>query len=210
MTETCGPHSVYRFRHPPEHPGTVGQLQPGMQRRIVDTESLNEGAVLSDGEQGELQVRGDALMLGMVKRERAEVFTPDGWYPTGDLCSQRDGYLYFHGRVDDMIKSAGANVSPREVEAVLASVPGVAQAMVTGVADPKRGTVVGALLVPKPGATLDKQQVRSEAAKQLSAYKVPRVILVMDAAQLPLLSSTKVDRRRLVAMLGEEAARSEA
>jgi len=206
MTETCGPHTMYRFEHPPGHEVSSGTFQPGMEHRIVDADS---GAVLPLGEMGELQVRGDALTVGMVKRERAEVFTPDGWYGTGDLCSIRDNYLYFHGRVDDMIKSAGANVSPREVETVLAGLPGIAQAMVTGVADRKRGTVVGALLVPKPGAVIDREAVRAAASRQLSAYKVPRVMLVMEASKLPLLSSTKVDRRKLIAMLTEEAERGE-
>jgi acyl-CoA synthetase (AMP-forming)/AMP-acid ligase II len=205
MTETCGPHTIYRFEHPPGHELSNGTFMPGMQHRIIDADS---GAEQPEGGMGELQVRGDALTVGMVKRERADVFTPDGWYRTGDLCSIRGGYLYFHGRVDDMIKSAGANVSPREVEAVLATLPGVAQAMVTGVADPKRGTVVGALLVPKAGAVIDREAVRSAAATQLSAYKVPRVMLVMEASRLPLLSSTKVDRRKLIAMLAEEATRS--
>jgi acyl-CoA synthetase (AMP-forming)/AMP-acid ligase II len=176
-----------------------------MEHRIVDPDS---GAVLPEGDQGELQVRGDALTVGLVKRERADVFTADGWYGTGDLCSIRKGYLFFHGRIDDMIKASGANVSPREVEAVLASIPGVAQAMVTGVTDRQRWNVVGALIVPKPGAALDEKFVRSEAAKRLSSYKVPRVVIVMEAAKLPLLSSTKIDRRRLVAMLAAEAARA--
>jgi acyl-CoA synthetase (AMP-forming)/AMP-acid ligase II len=205
MTESCGPHSIYRREHPAEFQGSFGAVMPGMEHRIVDPDS---GAVLPEGDQGELQVRGDALTVGLVKRERADVFTADGWYGTGDLCSIRKGYLFFHGRIDDMIKASGANVSPREVEAVLASIPGVAQAMVTGVTDRQRWNVVGALIVPKPGAALDEKFVRSEAAKRLSSYKVPRVVIVMEAAKLPLLSSTKIDRRRLVAMLAAEAARA--
>lgn len=205
MTETCGPHTIYQREYPAEFKGSFGPFMPGMQHRVVDTVT---GEPLPEGEQGELQVRGDALTVGMVKRERADVFTPDGWYGTGDLCSLKKDYLYFHGRVDDMIKSSGANVSPREVEAVLASIPGVAQAMVTGVQDAQRWNVVGALVIPQAGVTLDREAIRAQAAKQLSSYKVPRVILVMEASKLPLLSSTKVDRRLLVKMLSEEAARN--
>src|SRR6185369_6031033 len=132
MSETSGPHTISLPDLPDHLIGSMGPPMPGMQHRIVDVDT---GKELQSGETGELQVRGDALMAGMVKRDRAEVFDADGWYHTGDLCSWKDGHIYFHGRLDDMIKTSGANVSPREVEAVLMGLPGVAQASVSSVPD---------------------------------------------------------------------------
>lgn len=124
MTETTGPYTVQQRFLTEDQRGSVGPLMRGIEGRLVDPET---GKVIatwldgdtsadSDGQIGVMHLRGDTLMLGMVKRERADVFTPDSWYVTGDLCSFRRGHLHFHGRADDLIKTAGANVSPREVE----------------------------------------------------------------------------------------------
>jgi acyl-CoA synthetase (AMP-forming)/AMP-acid ligase II len=200
MTETCGPHHVSHVDLADAYIGSMGTPMPGMEGRIVDVDT---GAVLGENQPGELQIRGDALMIGMVKRERGEIFDADGWYGTKDLCSYRDGHVFFHGRVDDMIKTSGANVSPREVEAALMLLPGVYQAMVSGVPDEQRGTVVGAIVVPKPGAVIDTAELRKEVAKKLSPYKVPRVFVVIEPSKLPTMSSSKLDRRALIRLLTE-------
>jgi len=198
MTETAGPHGIAYHDLPDEFKGCFGPPAPGMEYLVVDVETRQP---LPDGAQGELLVRGDCLMLGMVKREREQVFTRDGWYATGDLCSLRNGWLFFHSRVDDMIKSAGANVSPREVEQVLTAFAGVAQAYVCGVADAARGAVVGAIVVPFADARVDVDALLAHARAALSSYKVPRVLLVKDAAEVPMTSSTKADRRAIVRLL---------
>jgi acyl-CoA synthetase (AMP-forming)/AMP-acid ligase II len=203
MTETGGPHTISVFDIDPELPNSFGTPMPGMQLRIVDPHT---GSDLPDGETGVLLVRGDSVMQGLVKREREEVFEADGWYRTGDLGSFRGNHLYFHGRADDLIKTSGANVSPGEVQAVLRALPGVGDAHVTGLPDPERGAVVGAVVVPEPGHSLDPDQVRAAAREQLSGYKVPRVILVVQAADLPMMSSGKVDRRAIIAQLRDARA----
>jgi acyl-CoA synthetase (AMP-forming)/AMP-acid ligase II len=211
MTETCAIYTVLQRFLPEDQRGSVGPLMPGVQAQLVDPESgriiasWSDGDVEADsgGQVGIMHVRSDVMMLGMVKREHADVFTPDGWYVTGDLCSFRRGHVHFHGRADDLIKAAGANVSPGEVEAVLTRIPGVASANVSAVPDRKRGTVVGAAIVPEPGAVLGAEMIRKEAAKSLAAYKVPRVIVIVEAADLPKLPSSKVDRRALARMLRE-------
>lgn len=200
MTETCGSHHIAHPELPDDLPGSMGTPIPGTERRIVDIET---GRVITDETPGVLQVRGDAVAVGMVNRERADIFDPDGWYSTGDLCSVRKDHLFFHGRVDDMIKSSGANVSPREVEAALMALPGVGQANVFAVSDATRGSVVGAIIVPKPGATLDADAIRTQAAQSLSVYKVPRTIAFVEAAKVPMLSSSKIDRRALIKLLQE-------
>jgi len=211
MTETNGPYTIQQRYLPEDQRGSVGPLMCGVEGRLADPDTGEilatwiEGAANADsgGRIGVMQLRSDVMMLGMVKRERTEIFTPDGWYNSGDLCSFRNGFVHYHGRADDLIKASGANVSPREVEAVLLRIEGVASANVTGVPDRGRGNVVGAVLVAQPGAMLDGDAIRREAAKSLSSYKVPRVILVLDASEVPTLASSKVDRRALARMLRE-------
>ncbi len=211
MTETNGPYTIQQRNLPEEQRGSVGPLMRGIEAQLVDADT---GRVLatwldgdeqadSDGQIGVMQVRGDVLMLGMVRRERSDVFTPDGWYSTGDLCSFRRGYLHFHGRADDLIKASGANVSPREVELVLLKIPGVSSVQVLGVPDQARGNVVGALIVPQPDTTLNIETIRREAAKSLSSYKVPRAIVILEASKVPMLPSSKVDRRAVLKLLSE-------
>ena len=211
MTETAGPYTIMQRNLPEEQHGSLGPLMQGLEARLVDASSSRvlgawEGGDAnadSDGQVGELQLRSDVMMLGMVKRELADVFTSDGWYSTRDLCSFRRGHLHYHGRVDDLIKASGANVSPSEVEAALLKIAGVASAHVAGVPDRVRGSVVGALIVPDPGATLDARIVRTEAARSLSSFKVPRVILILEASRVPTLPSSKIDRRALAKLLQE-------
>jgi acyl-CoA synthetase (AMP-forming)/AMP-acid ligase II len=197
MTESCASHTVSMPDYPDSLAGTLGPPMPGIEHRILGL----DGKEAAPGEVGELLLRGDTMMLGMVKRERADVFDADGWYRAGDLCSMRDGHLFFHGRIDDLIKTAGSNVSPREVEQVLMALPGIATANVSAVPDAARGSVVGAILVPRPGVTLDPEAIRREAAKTLASYKVPRVLLILEAAAIPMMSSGKPDRRALLRML---------
>jgi acyl-CoA synthetase (AMP-forming)/AMP-acid ligase II len=178
MTETFGPHSNRAW----------------FDYKVVDHES---GATLSDGEIGEFCVRGFGLMLGMYKKEREEVFDVDGWYHTGDRGYLEDGRIWFKGRYSEMIKAAGANVSPLEVEQVLESFPEVGQAFVLGVADPVAGATVAAVVVPAPGATLDPDELRVRVNRELSTYKVPRRWLVLAADDVPWLGTGKPDKRSL-------------
>lgn len=170
-----------------------------MDHRIVD---LDTGALLGEGFPGELHLRGDTLMLGYAGREPHEVFDRDGWFATGDICSIRDAHVFFHGRRDAMIKTAGANVSPAEVEAALLTLPGIAEAHVLGVADPERGQVVGAILVPDDGAMLDRDTVLQAVRPLLSSYKVPRKLVIVAAA--PATATNKLDRRAAVRLLDEQ------
>jgi len=202
MTEACGPHTVSYFDVNDEFLGSVGDPMPGMEHRI---ENLDTGQEADPGERGELLVRGDTLMIGMVKREASEIFAPDGWYRTGDICSRRQGHLFFHGRIDDMIKTAGANVSPPEIETALASLPGVSQAYVYGVPDAVRGALVGAVIVPELNAQLSPEEIRTAIAKLVSSYKVPRIIVIAKASEIPTMSSTKVDRRAMIRLLANAA-----
>jgi acyl-CoA synthetase (AMP-forming)/AMP-acid ligase II len=181
--------------------GSFGKPVPGLEARIVDPETLRDCPI---GVVGELWFRGPALMAGYYGRERHEVFTADGWYRSGDLCSvDAQGFFYFKGRRGDMIKTAGANVSPREVEAALRDVTPCAQAIAFGVDDAERGQIVAAAVVLPAGATFEESALRAALREKLSAYKVPRRILALSPEQLPLLSSGKPDLRRLAELVAK-------
>lgn len=203
MSETLGPHTFDDGSPlPPEKAGSFGPSVPGVEHKVVDPVTLEE---LPTGEVGELWLRGYPLMLGLHKRERAETFTPDGWYRTGDAGRfDEDGHFYFTGRMGDLIKTSGMNVTPREVEAVLEEQPEVSTAFVTGVDHPDRGQDVVAAIALRPGESLSADEVRRRLRAELSSYKVPRHVAVFASqAELPMLESGKLDRRRLTALLGE-------
>jgi acyl-CoA synthetase (AMP-forming)/AMP-acid ligase II len=211
MTETSAVYTVLQQNTPEDQRGSVGPLQRGVEGRLVDVETGEVVATYGEGERdadsggksGVMHIRSDVMMLGMVKRENADVFTPDGWYVTGDILEFRRGHIHYKARADDLIKSAGANVSPAEVESVLLKIDGVSAAHVAGVPDEVRGSVVGAVIVPEPGAKLDLEGIRKAAATSLAAYKVPRVVVFCDLADLPRLPSSKVDRKGVAKLLAE-------
>jgi acyl-CoA synthetase (AMP-forming)/AMP-acid ligase II len=144
-------------------------------------------------------------MNGLYKKERYKVFDDDGWYHTGDKGCIKDGYLYFYGRISEMIKTSGSNVAPREVELTFETYPEVGLAIVMGLPDPERGEIVAAALAPKPGMTIDVDLVLERAKKELSSYKVPRVVLALGDTDVPFLASGKPDRLKLRDMLAEQA-----
>ena len=133
-------------------------------------------------------------MQGYHKRSREECFDADGWFHTGDLVrTDADGFFYFVGRLSGMIKTGGANVSAAEVEKAIAKVTG-AEAHVVGIPDAERGELVAAV-VAQPD--LDETAVRERLKAELSAYKIPKRFIALPRAEVPLLSSGKVDMRQL-------------
>jgi acyl-CoA synthetase (AMP-forming)/AMP-acid ligase II len=203
MTETCGPHTAcpageFGQELPEELHGSFGRTVPHVQHKIVDPES---GAPVADGVDGEICVRGYNVMDGMYKRERHDVFDDDGWYHTNDRGSWHHGCLFFKGRLSEMIKTAGANVSPREVEVALEQLPGVELAQVVGLPDEKRGELVAAVLVSTPDGALDIDEIVERLREAIASYKVPGRFAVTTHDDIPLLASTKIDRRELARRL---------
>ena len=134
MTEMCSSHTLWDQYDPlPEsRRGTFGKSLPGIAHKVVDPDTGDEVPI---GDDGELWARGYSLMQGLQRREREDVFEPDGWYRTGDAGHfDADGWFYFTGRLGEMIKTpGGANVTPAEVEAALMAYPDVLEAYVTGI-----------------------------------------------------------------------------
>jgi acyl-CoA synthetase (AMP-forming)/AMP-acid ligase II len=203
MTETGGPHTMVEVPDmplPAELRGSFGIPLPGLvSHRIVDPAT---GVEVPVGQQGEIQVRGQIVMSGIYKQERHEVFGPDGWYATGDRgWFDGKGHLHFTGRASTLIKTAGSNVSPAEVESVLDSMPGVLHSFVVALPHPVRGQVVGAAVVPSHGAEVSTDAVIAHARANLSTFKVPTVVRLVAESDLPMLATGKVDRQALVALL---------
>lgn len=118
----------------------------------------------------------------------------------------QDGYLYFLGRLTEMIKTSGANVAPREVEAVLVELPEVREAIVFGVPDERRGEAVAAVIVPEGDAPIDPEAVRAYVRSKISSYKAPTLILTLDDADIPRTSTGKVKKSELREQLLSRAA----
>jgi acyl-CoA synthetase (AMP-forming)/AMP-acid ligase II len=180
----------------PEHRrGSFGNPAPGFDINVVEPSS---GRPVQEGELGELCIRGPYVMQRYYKRSREECFDADGWFHTGDLVAvDREGFVYFIRRRGSMIKTAGANVSPAEVEKAITKVTGGAVAHVLGIPDPERGQVVAAVVAVENGIPFDEAALRRQLRAELSAYKIPKKFAVLPPADIPLLPSGKVDMRRL-------------
>ena len=132
------------------------------------------------------------------KRSREECFDADAWFHTGDLvATDRDGFVYYIRRRGSMIKTAGANVSPAEVEQAIARATGGAVAHVLGIPDAERGQIVAAVVALENGDQFDETTLRRKLAEELSVYKIPKRFAAIPAAELPLLASGKVDMQQL-------------
>lgn len=187
----------------PRHRGmseTVGTWS-GVECKIIDPKT---GEELPEGQEGELVIRGPGVTQGYYKKEREEVFDADGWLHTGDRCLIVDNRPFFLGRFYEMIKTRGANVSPREVELVLESFPDIAHALVFGLPHLEMEEEVTAVIVPAPGATPDADSIRTRAHKELSSYKVPtRIEILTGESDVPWLGSGKPDKLALKARLAD-------
>ncbi len=140
---------------------------------------------------GQIQIRGPHMLRGICRRSREEVFTPDGYYPTGDLgLLDADGFLFYRGRADDMFKVSGATVYPSEVERALRGIAGVRAAFVVDLGGRRRLAAVV--------TTLSVDELRAAAKELLSAFKVPTVWLILDSEDaVPFGATGKPDKKRI-------------
>ena len=188
---TCG--STINPVGGPRKAGTVGLPFPGQELRILGA----DGKPVPPGENGEVSVRGANVMRGYLGRpdDTAAVIS-DGWLSTGDLGHvDEDGYLTIVGRSKEMIIRGGENIYPKEIEDVLAGDPTVLEVAVIGLPDEKWGEVVVAFVQARPGATVDVKALMARCREQLSGYKRPTAIHVLDA--LPKNTVGKLDKRAL-------------
>ena len=206
MTETCGPHTFDRMdlELPEKLRGSFGRAVPGVSHKIIDPET---GRTLGPGEFGEICARGYSVMQGLYKVEREDAFDADGFYHTGDAgFFDAEGHLFFEGRLGEMIKTGGANVAPREIELVLATMPEVLAAHAVGIPHPSRGENVALAVVLRDGARLDRDTLHARLKEELSAYKLPRHYFFVSSEEIPMTDSGKLDRRRLRETLAKRVA----
>ena len=187
----------------PPRPGSPGHAQPGRRVAVLADDPTAPDDPLPPGVAGLLAVhRSDpGLMLGYGRRPDEEAAVLRGeWFVGGDRATiDADGYVWFQGRADDLIKSFGYRLSPVEIEAALASCPGVAEVAVVGVPLSADKTIVTACVVPQPGAALTADALAAHAQRALAAYKRPHEYRIVDA--LPRTANGKLLRRALLADL---------
>jgi amino acid adenylation domain-containing protein len=195
---------------PPEElkrrPSSVGIAIPGTEAYVVD----ENGTRLSNGGIGELVIRGAHVMKGYWENpEATDKALKPGPLPwekvlyTGDLFrTDAEGFLYFVGRKDDIIKSRGEKVSPKEVENVLYALPGIREVAVVGSADPILGMAIKAVVALAPGCDLTEQNIIRHCAKHLEDFMVPKFVEFRD--ELPKTDSGKISRRLVNALEAAE------
>jgi len=170
--------------------GSIGRAVPGVEVKIVDDNDKE----VPVGEAGEIITRGPHIMKGYFRRADATAQRiRNGWLYTGDVGKvEADGYYYHLGRRDDMIITGGLNVYPAEVENLIYTYPGVQETIVFAIPDAKRGQVIGAAIVQRPGATVVEKELLSFLRANLANFKVPDQIVIRES--LPRTSSGKTIR----------------
>jgi acyl-CoA synthetase (AMP-forming)/AMP-acid ligase II len=191
-----------------ERRGNNGRPCSGMQLRIVDPIT---GAPLGAGSEGEIAVKGVTLMRGYYKVAPEQVFDADGYYHTQDGGSiDSDGRLHWTGRLGNLIKTGGANVSPVEIQGLLEGHPELKVAIPVGVEHPTLGEALVLCAVPIDGATPDEAAVRAWLRARVAAYKVPKRVLFFRADELAYTGNQKIQieplKQAAVRRLREERA----
>ncbi len=161
--------------------GTVGRALPGVEIKIIDSET---GRELADGQSGELCSRGHVVMLGYfnLPQKTAEAIDADGWLHSGDLAMRTpEGYFRITGRLKDLIIRGGENIYPREIEERLYQHPAVEDVQIVGVPDRKYGEEVLAWIKLRPGSSVAEQDLRDYCRAGLAHFKTPRYIKFVDS-----------------------------
>lgn len=200
-TETFTLITTYPANTPQEeHRDSNGVPTAGSIIKIVEPLT---GATVPIGERGEIAVKGPTLMMGYIGIPLSESVDDEGFLRTSDGgYIDEDGRLFWEGRLNDIIKTGGANVSPLEIDAVIRECPGVKISQTVGVPDELLGELVVSCIVPHEGAELDEATIRTYAKEKLASYKLPRRVLFVAEDDLETTGSSKIktaDLRKLAA-----------
>ena len=175
-------------------PGSVGPALPGVSLRVVN----DAGNEIPAGEVGHLQVKGPNVFSGYwrMREKTAEAFTSDGFFKTGDeAIIDCDGYVTIVGRTKDLVITGGLNVYPREVEAMLDSLPEVHESAVIGAPHPDFGEGVIAVVVAHPDKDISGTLLIDQIRSRMAAYKLPKQVI--SVAELPRNGMGKVQKKLL-------------
>lgn len=180
---------------------SFGPVLPGNTVRIVDPDTLE---ILPLGETGEIVVKGPTLTRGYLKIPPEETFDGEGFLHTADAgFLTPEGHLFWKGRLGDIIKTGGANVSPTEIDAVIVKHPAIQSVFTVGVPHETLGEIVVSCVLLREGYELDEDSVRNFARQSLASFKVPRRVLFFSEEELPMTGSNKVRRPELRKMVGK-------
>src|SRR3954447_24681431 len=194
QTEMSPITTLFRPEHQLSHVGAVGTPLTGVQVGIMGP----DGELLPAGQQGEIVYRGPSTMQEYLHNPEATgAAFAHGWFHSGDVGRfGDDGVLWFADRYKDVIKTGGENVASIEVEkAVYAADPGIAEAVVIGLPHERWIEAITAVVVPKPGASVDPAALIAALKQRLDGYKVPKSVIVAD--ELPKTSTGKIQKNRL-------------
>jgi fatty-acyl-CoA synthase len=181
---------------------TVGKVLPHVEAKITDPET---GKTLGPGQPGEFCTRGYHIMKGYYKMEEAtkQAIDSDGWLHTGDIAVvDENGFYKITGRLKDMIIRGGENISPKEIEEFIYTVPGVMDVQVIGVPSKQYGEEIMACVILKPGESLLAEELQEAVKNNLSRYKTPKYVKFMDS--FPMTASGKIQKYKLREMAVEE------
>lgn len=194
QTEMSPVATFFRPEHQLSHPGAVGTPGTNVQVGIMD----DEGRLLPQGEAGEIVYRSSQALSGYLRNQEAtdEVFR-HGWFHSGDAgLFDADGVLWFKDRFKDVIKSGGENVASLEVEkALYACEPDIAEVVVIGLPHARWTEAITAVVLPRPGKTIDEAALMQRLRQQLSPFKCPKAFIVVDA--LPKTATGKIQKAQL-------------
>jgi acyl-CoA synthetase (AMP-forming)/AMP-acid ligase II len=192
LSETCAFFVTHWWDTPRELArASMGRLLPGNRLRVLDPAT---GAAQGVGDVGELAIAGPTLMRRYLGRAPEDCVDADGFFHTGDLgWVDADGYVHFEGRATEVIRTAGANVSPAEIEVQLRACPPVKLSRVVGVPDPRVDQLVVACVTLKDGAEASEADIQDFLRARVATYKVPKRVLFFPDGQIPMTDSdTKV------------------
>ncbi|MBN1573005.1 MAG: AMP-binding protein [Deltaproteobacteria bacterium] len=193
LTETSPLLTLLPLKYADEKMGSIGKVVGGVKMKFVD----EDGNEVKQGELGEIVVSGPQVMKGYYKQpEETAKCIKDGWFHTGDLGRiDEDGFVYHLGRSSEIVITGGLNVFPAEVENILLGHENIMEASVLGIQDEKRGEVLAAVVVKRPGIDLTDKEVMKHCRERIADYKVPKMVKFIDA--LPLVGPGKVDKKTL-------------
>ncbi len=173
-----------------QYAGSCGVPLPGNLLKIVDPQSH---ALVPVGERGEICIKGPTLMMGYIGKSPEQTFDEEGYFCTGDGgYVDAEGRLFWEGRLNDIIKTGGANVSPEEVDAAIAGYPGVKRSQTVGVPHATLSEMVVSCIVAVDGVALDEAGIIAYLKQYLASFKIPRRVLFFREDEFPLTGNEKV------------------
>jgi len=201
-TETMTIITGYTSETPDDiYAGSFGEPLPGNILKVINPLT---GNIVARGERGEICVKGPTLMLNYLGKLAEDTFDDEGFFRTGDggYVDQK-GRLYWDGRLNDIIKTGGANVSPEEVDAVITRFAGVKRTQTVGIPHDTLGEMVVACIVPVDGVTLNETEIITFLKASLASYKIPRSVLFFTESDFALTGNEKIKAGNIRVLAGK-------